>query len=195
MVAGYDWGGRAACVAAALWPERCIGLVCVNSYLIQDIAQCAEAAEARTRRCPIGTNGISRSNAAAPALPPIAAAGRAHPLAAMVAELAVRRGMSRAHLGRARQSRLCRHRHSQLSPPLWSGRQRSALCGYPAQARHAAADQTVPAITLDGEGDGVAPATDGKSTAARLTPGASTEKSRAPATICRRRSRKRLLRR
>ena len=31
-------GGRAACVGAALWPERCIGLVCVNSYLIQDIA-------------------------------------------------------------------------------------------------------------------------------------------------------------
>ena len=20
---GYDWGGRAACVVAALWPERC----------------------------------------------------------------------------------------------------------------------------------------------------------------------------
>lgn len=38
VFAGYDWGGRAACVGAALWPARCIGLVCVNSYLIQDIA-------------------------------------------------------------------------------------------------------------------------------------------------------------
>jgi pimeloyl-ACP methyl ester carboxylesterase len=38
VFAGYDWGGRAACVGAALWPERCIGLVSVNSYLIQDIA-------------------------------------------------------------------------------------------------------------------------------------------------------------
>jgi pimeloyl-ACP methyl ester carboxylesterase len=38
IVAGYDWGGRAACVAAALWPERCAGLVSVNSYLIQDIS-------------------------------------------------------------------------------------------------------------------------------------------------------------
>jgi pimeloyl-ACP methyl ester carboxylesterase len=38
VFAGYDWGGRAACVGAALWPERCLGLVCVNSYLIQDIA-------------------------------------------------------------------------------------------------------------------------------------------------------------
>jgi pimeloyl-ACP methyl ester carboxylesterase len=38
VLAGYDWGGRAACIAAALWPERCIGLVSVNGYLIQDIA-------------------------------------------------------------------------------------------------------------------------------------------------------------
>jgi pimeloyl-ACP methyl ester carboxylesterase len=39
VLAGYDWGGRAACVVAALWPERCTGLVSVNDYLIQDIAQ------------------------------------------------------------------------------------------------------------------------------------------------------------
>jgi pimeloyl-ACP methyl ester carboxylesterase len=38
ILAGYDWGGRAACVAAALWPRRCAGLVSVNGYLIQDIA-------------------------------------------------------------------------------------------------------------------------------------------------------------
>lgn len=38
VFAGYDWGGRAACVGAALWPERCTGLVSVNGYLIQDIA-------------------------------------------------------------------------------------------------------------------------------------------------------------
>ena len=37
-LAGYDWGGRAACVAAALWPERCTALVSVNGYLVQDIA-------------------------------------------------------------------------------------------------------------------------------------------------------------
>jgi pimeloyl-ACP methyl ester carboxylesterase len=37
VFAGYDWGGRAACVAAALWPERCTGIVSVNNYLIQDI--------------------------------------------------------------------------------------------------------------------------------------------------------------
>ena len=38
VLAGYDWGGRAACVVAALWPERCAGLVSFNSYNIQHIA-------------------------------------------------------------------------------------------------------------------------------------------------------------
>src|ERR1700719_2476786 len=38
VFAGYDWGGRAACIGASLWPERCAGLVSVNGYLIQDIA-------------------------------------------------------------------------------------------------------------------------------------------------------------
>ena len=38
VLAGYDWGGRAACVVAALWPERCRALVSFNSYNIQNIA-------------------------------------------------------------------------------------------------------------------------------------------------------------
>ncbi len=38
VLAGYDWGGRAACIVAALWPERARGLVTVNGYNIQDIA-------------------------------------------------------------------------------------------------------------------------------------------------------------
>ena len=38
ILAGYDWGARAACIVAALWPERVGGLVSVNGYLIQDIA-------------------------------------------------------------------------------------------------------------------------------------------------------------
>jgi pimeloyl-ACP methyl ester carboxylesterase len=40
VLAGYDWGGRAACIVAALWPERVHGLVsCGNGYNIQDIAR------------------------------------------------------------------------------------------------------------------------------------------------------------
>ncbi|MBD0275872.1 MAG: alpha/beta hydrolase [Acetobacteraceae bacterium] len=41
VLAGYDWGGRAACVVAALWPERCAGLVTCTGYNIQDIAAAA----------------------------------------------------------------------------------------------------------------------------------------------------------
>jgi pimeloyl-ACP methyl ester carboxylesterase len=38
ILAGYDWGGRAACVVAALWPERVGGLVSITGYNIQSIA-------------------------------------------------------------------------------------------------------------------------------------------------------------
>jgi pimeloyl-ACP methyl ester carboxylesterase len=38
ILAGYDWGGRAACVVAALWPERVGGLVAIGGYGIQNIA-------------------------------------------------------------------------------------------------------------------------------------------------------------
>jgi pimeloyl-ACP methyl ester carboxylesterase len=33
-LAGYDWGARTADIVAALWPERCKGLVSVSGYLI-----------------------------------------------------------------------------------------------------------------------------------------------------------------
>lgn len=40
VLAGFDWGGRAACIVAALWPERVTGLVsCGVGYNIQDIAR------------------------------------------------------------------------------------------------------------------------------------------------------------
>jgi len=42
VLAGYDWGGRAACIVAALWPERVIALVTESSYNIQDIARSME---------------------------------------------------------------------------------------------------------------------------------------------------------
>jgi pimeloyl-ACP methyl ester carboxylesterase len=41
VLAGYDWGGRAACIVAALWPQRVRGLVTGNGYNIQDIAASA----------------------------------------------------------------------------------------------------------------------------------------------------------
>ena len=46
VLAGYDWGGRAACIVAALWPHRVIGLVTGGGYNIQDIAASARPAPA-----------------------------------------------------------------------------------------------------------------------------------------------------
>ena len=42
ILAGYDWGGRAACIVAALWPERADGLVTGNGYNIQNIPRALE---------------------------------------------------------------------------------------------------------------------------------------------------------
>ena len=43
---GYDWGGRAACIVAALWPERVRALVSCNGYNIQNIATANRPASA-----------------------------------------------------------------------------------------------------------------------------------------------------
>jgi pimeloyl-ACP methyl ester carboxylesterase/GNAT superfamily N-acetyltransferase len=44
VLGGYDWGGRAASIVAALWPERAAALVSGNSYNIQNIARAIEPA-------------------------------------------------------------------------------------------------------------------------------------------------------
>ena len=36
ILAGYDWGTRTANIIGALWPERVISLVCVNGYLVNN---------------------------------------------------------------------------------------------------------------------------------------------------------------
>lgn len=38
VLAGFDWGARTVDIIAALWPERCNGLVAVSSYLIGSLA-------------------------------------------------------------------------------------------------------------------------------------------------------------
>ena len=45
-LAGYDWGGRAACIVAALWPERVHGLVSITGYNIQNIPNSGNPASA-----------------------------------------------------------------------------------------------------------------------------------------------------
>ena len=47
VLGGYDWGGRAACVVAALAPQRVVALVSGNSYNIHDVARAMEPASPR----------------------------------------------------------------------------------------------------------------------------------------------------
>jgi pimeloyl-ACP methyl ester carboxylesterase len=44
IVGGYDWGGRACCIVAALFPERVIGLVSMAGYNLQNIPKYSEPA-------------------------------------------------------------------------------------------------------------------------------------------------------
>lgn len=44
VLGGYDWGGRAACVVAALRPERTRALLSINGYNIQNIAAALQPA-------------------------------------------------------------------------------------------------------------------------------------------------------
>jgi pimeloyl-ACP methyl ester carboxylesterase len=38
IVAGFDWGGRAACLVAALWPQTVRALVSVSGYNVQNLS-------------------------------------------------------------------------------------------------------------------------------------------------------------
>lgn len=42
VLAGYDWGGRAACIVSALWPERVRGLVSGGGYNVHHVASAME---------------------------------------------------------------------------------------------------------------------------------------------------------
>lgn len=46
VLAGYDWGGRAACIVSALWPMRALGLVTGAGYNVHDIPGSTKPASA-----------------------------------------------------------------------------------------------------------------------------------------------------
>lgn len=50
LLAGFDWGGRAACIVSALWPQRVRGLVTCCGYQIQDIAGATQPADPEQER-------------------------------------------------------------------------------------------------------------------------------------------------
>jgi len=70
ILAGFDWGARAACIVAALWPERVRGLVTCGGYQIQDIAAAVNPTDPESERrwwyqyyfhTERGRNGLARN--------------------------------------------------------------------------------------------------------------------------------------
>ena len=167
VFAGYDWGGRAACIGAALWPERCFGLVSVNSYQIQDIANALSPARPE-REVPLWYQWYFQIER-----------GRA----GLAAD---RRGITRI-LWRQwspnwqfdevmlERTSVAHDNSDYVDVVIHSYRHRYGLAdGDPRyadiQRRLAALPPiTVPAITLDGDADGVVPATDGSASAAKFS--------------------------
>ncbi len=187
VFAGYDWGGRAACIGAALWPERCIGLVSVNSYLIQNIAKAMVPVKPQYEVA-LWYQYYSQLERGRAGL----AANRRE-----IAKILWEQWSPNWHFDEAMFERtaVAHDNPDYVDVVIHSYRHRFGLAdGDPhyadIQRRLAALPPiTVPAITLDGDGDGVAPATDG---AAQSPAGASIASFHARVTICRRRSLRRL---
>ena len=47
ILAGYDWGARAACTMTALWPEKISGLISIGGYNIEALAYDRQPASAQ----------------------------------------------------------------------------------------------------------------------------------------------------
>ena len=167
VFAGYDWGGRAACVAAALWPERCIGLVSVNGYLIQDIAKAMVPAKPE-REVPLWYQyyfQVERGRAG------LAADRRG------IARILWQQWSPNWYFDDAvlERTALAHDNPDYVDVVIHSYRHRFGLAdGDPRyadiQRRLAALPViSVPAITLDGDADGVVPATDGAAQAGKFT--------------------------
>jgi len=167
VFAGYDWGGRAACIGAALWPERCIGLVSVNSYQIQDIANALSPARPE-REVPLWYQWyfqIERGRAG------LAADRRG------ITRILWRQWSPNWQFDEAMLERtsVAHDNPDYVDVVIHSYRHRYGLAeGDPRyadiQQRLAALPPiTVPAITLDGDADGVVPATDGSASAAKFS--------------------------
>jgi pimeloyl-ACP methyl ester carboxylesterase len=167
VVAGYDWGGRAACVAAALWPDRCIGLVSVNSYLIQDIAS-AMVPMRPEREVALWYQYYFQLERGRAGL----AANRRGIAAILWRQWSPNWQFDDATLDRT----VAAHDNPDyVDVVIHSYRHRFGLAGGDPQYAHlqrrlaALPVITVPTITLDGDADGVAPATDGTASAAKFT--------------------------
>src|SRR5580692_4794398 len=167
VLAGYDWGGRAACVVAALWPERCTGLVSVNDYLIQDIAHAGTPLPAKLE-WGIWTQFYFATERGRAGL----SANRND-----IARLLWTNESPTWHFDDAtfQRSAASFDNPDYVDVVIHSYRHRLGLApGYPqyadVEAKLAALPIiTVPTVTLDGEANGIIPASDGRSSAAKFS--------------------------
>jgi pimeloyl-ACP methyl ester carboxylesterase len=167
VFAGYDWGGRAACIGATLWPERCAGLVSVNGYLIQDIASAMVPARPE-REVPLWYQYYFQLERGRAGL----AANRRGIARILWQQWSPNWGFDDACFER---TAVAHDNPDYVDVVIHSYRHRFGLAdGDPqyADLQHRLAALpviTVPTITLDGDGDGVAPATDGKAQATKFS--------------------------
>jgi pimeloyl-ACP methyl ester carboxylesterase len=167
VLAGYDWGGRAACVVAALWPERCTGLVSVNDYLIQDIAHAGTPLPVKLE-WGIWTQFYFATERGRAGL----AANRND-----IARLLWTNESPTWHFDEAtfQRSAASFDNPDYVDVVIHSYRHRLGLApGYPqyadVEAKLAAQPIiTVSTVTLDGEANGIIPASDGRSSAAKFS--------------------------
>ncbi|WP_257166206.1 alpha/beta fold hydrolase [Bradyrhizobium sp. SRS-191] len=167
VFAGYDWGGRGAGIGAALWPERCVGLVSVNGYPIQDIAKSLEPAPV-PREFAFWYQWYFQTERGRAGL----AAHRAE-----IARLLWRRWSPHWAFDDATFARAAAafDNPDHVDVVINSYRHRYGLAEgdprYDELERRLAALPviTVPTITLDGDSDGVIPATDGRAHAAKFS--------------------------
>ncbi|NPU13290.1 alpha/beta hydrolase [Bradyrhizobium sp. 83002] len=167
VFAGYDWGGRAACVGAALWPERCTGLVSVNGYPIQDIARALEPAPV-PREFAFWYQWYFQTERGRAGL----AANRAEIARVLWQQWSPNWRFDDATFARAAAAF---DNPDHVDVVINSYRHRYGLAAgdprYDELERRLAALPviTVPTITLDGDSDGVIPATDGTAHAAKFS--------------------------
>lgn len=167
IVAGYDWGARTAAIIAALWPERCTAVVCTNGYLINNLDRNRLPLPPRTEQAWWYQFYFATER------------GRAG-LEANRRELAKLIWQTNSPNWIFDETTFARSAAAFENPDyvdivVHNYRWRLSLA--PGEQRFDALEQRlatgplihVPAVTLDGDADGIVPATDGSAYAAKFT--------------------------
>jgi len=167
VVAGFDWGARTACILAALWPQRCLGLLSAGGYIMTNVPANRHPLPAAAEHAwwyqfyfatERGREGL--------------AANRAD-----IARILWTTNSPRWRFDDATFARTAAsfdnpdHVDIVVSNYRWRlGLEPDQPACEPWQRRLAALPPiAVPTITLDGSANGIAPATDGKAQAAKFT--------------------------